>query len=83
MNPMMKNFESMEKQLVESGKAERIKAIADSADGQRLAGKLDARKVEQAAKSGDAEALRGILLEVLGTGEGKRLAEKLQKAMQE
>lgn len=79
---MMKNFESVEKQLVESGKADRIKAIADSADGQRLASKLDAQKVEQAAKSGDPEALRGILLEVLGTGEGKRLAEKLKRAME-
>ncbi|MCI9468924.1 MAG: hypothetical protein HFG45_06450 [Oscillospiraceae bacterium] len=79
---MMKNFESVEKQLVESGKADKIKAIADSADGQRLASRLDAQKVEQAAKSGDSEALRGILLEVLGTGEGKRLAEQLKRAME-
>lgn len=80
---MMKNFESVEKKLVESGKADKIKAIADSADGQRLIGKLDTQKVEQAAKSGDGEALRGILLEVLGTGEGRRLAEKLQQAMKD
>ncbi|MCI6646574.1 MAG: DUF935 domain-containing protein [Oscillospiraceae bacterium] len=80
---MMKNFESVERKLVESGKADAIRQIADSADGQRLAEKLDAKKVEQAAKSGDAEALRGILLEVLSTGEGKRLAEQLQKAMKE
>ena len=79
---MMKNFESVEKQLVESGKADKIKAIADSADGQRLASRLDAQKVEQAAKSGDSEALRGILLEVLGTGEGKRLAEQVKRAME-
>jgi hypothetical protein len=79
---MMKNFESVEKQLVESGKADKIKAIADSADGQRLASRLDAQKVERAAKSGDSEALRGILLEVLGTGEGKRLAEQLKRAME-
>ena len=79
---MMKDFESVEKQLVESGKADKIKAIADSADGQRLASRLDAQKVEQAAKSGDSEALRGILLEVLGTGEGKRLAEQLKRAME-
>ena len=79
---MMKNFESVEKQLVESGKADKIKAIADSADGQRLASRLDAQKVEQATKSGDSEALRGILLEVLGTGEGKRLAEQLKRAME-
>ena len=79
---MMRNFEQMEQELVRSGKADRIKEIANSADGQRLAEKLDAHRVENAAKSGDTEALRGILLEVLGTGEGKRLAEKLQQAMQ-
>ncbi|MEE0203914.1 MAG: hypothetical protein UEE32_01085 [Oscillospiraceae bacterium] len=79
---MMRNFEQMEQELVRSGKADRIKEIANSADGQRLAEKLDAQRVENAAKSGDTEALRGILLEVLGTGEGKRLAEKLQQAMQ-
>ena len=78
---MMRNFEQMEQELVRSGKADRIKEIANSADGQRLAEKLDAQRVENAAKSGDTEALRGILLEVLGTGEGKRLAEKLQQAM--
>lgn len=79
---MMRNFEQMEQELVRSGKADRIKEIANSADGQWLAEKLDAQRVENAAKSGDTEALRGILLEVLGTGEGKRLAEKLQQAMQ-
>ena len=79
---MMQNFEQMEQELVRSGKADRIKEIANSADGQRLAEKLDAQRVENAPKSGDTEALRGILLEVLGTGEGKRLAEKLQQAMQ-
>ena len=79
---MMRNFEQMEQELVRSGKADRIKEIANSADGQRLAEKLDPQRVENAAKSGDTEALRGILLEVLGTGEGKRLAEKLQQAMQ-
>ena len=79
---MIRNFEQMEHELVRSGKADRIKEIANSADGQRLAEKLDAQRVENAAKSGDTEALRGILLEVLGTGEGKRLAEKLQQAMQ-
>ena len=79
---MMRNFEQMEQELVRSGKADRIKEIANSADGQRLAEILDAQRVENAAKSGDTEALRGILLEVLGTGEGKRLAEKLQQAMQ-
>ena len=53
----MKNFESVERKLVESGKADAIRQIADSADGQRLAEKLDAKKVEQAAKSGDAVLL--------------------------
>ena len=44
---------------------------------------LDPKAVEKAAVSGDADALRGILSQVLGTDEGKRLAEKLKKAMEE
>ena len=37
---------------------------------------------ERAAKSGDTAALKNILSQVLSTDEGKRLAEKLKKAME-
>lgn len=79
----MKNFEDMERRLVQSGKAEQVKAIADSKDGQRLLQKLDANKVEQAVQSGDSETLRKILMDVLRTGEGQRIAKLLEQTMRE
>ena len=79
----MKNIEDMERKLVESGKAEKVRAIADSKDGQNLLKKLNANKVEQAVQSGDSEALRNILLEALRTGEGQRIARQLEQTMKE
>ena len=43
----------------------------------------DRRKaVEQAAKSGDGEALKRMLGQVLSTREGQRLAGRIQELMQ-
>jgi len=79
----MKNLEDMERRLVQSGKADKVKAIADSKDGQRLLEKLDTDKVERAVQSGDSEALRRILMDVLRTGEGQRIAKQLEQTMRE
>ena len=79
----MKNFEDMERKLMESGKADRVRAIAESKDGQTLLKKMDTDKVERAVQSGDSEALRSILMEVLRTGEGQRIAKELEKTMRE
>lgn len=79
----MKNFEDMERKLVQSGKADQVRAIADSQDGQSLMKKLDTVKVEKAVQSGDSEALRSILMDVLRTGEGQRLAKQLEQTMRE
>ena len=79
----MKNLEDMERKLMESGKADKVRAIADSKDGQSLLKKLDTGKVEQAVQSGDSEALRSILMDVLRTGEGQRLAKQLEQTMRE
>lgn len=79
----MKNLEDMERRLVQSGKADKVRAIADSKDGQRLLQKLDTDKVERAVKSGDSEALRNILMDVLRTGEGRRIAQQLEQTMKE
>lgn len=75
------DFEKIGKELQKSGKAERLKAVADSEDGRRLSAMLDAQAVERAARSGDAETLKGILKQVLGTDEGKRLAQQISDAM--
>ena len=79
----MNGFEEMEKKLEKTGKMNRLKAIAESNDGKALADALDAKKVEQAARSGDTAALKAILSQVLSTYEGKRLAEKVKDAMQD
>lgn len=77
----MKNFSEMEQELLRSGKAEQMRAIADSPDGQRLLQRLDSSRVEQAVQSGDPVVLRSLLMEVLRTGEGQRLAKQISEAM--
>lgn len=77
----MKNIEDMQRRLVQSGKADEVRAIAESRDGQRLLEKLDTGKVERAVQSGDSEALRSILMDVLRTGEGRRIAKQLEDTM--
>ncbi len=77
----MKNFADMERQLRESGKEDKVRAIAESRDGQKLMERLDADRVERAVQQGDSEALRGILAEVLRTSEGRRIAKQLEETM--
>ena len=72
----------MAQELRRQGKAEGIRALADSADGQKLGKMIDAAAVEQAVKGGDSAALQQILRGVLGTAEGQRLAESIRRMMQ-
>ena len=78
----MQNWETISRALEHSGKTRDLRTLAESEDGQRLSRMLDGKAVEQAAKSGDSEALREILGQVLSTREGQRLAERVQKLMQ-
>lgn len=78
----MKDLERLGEELNRSGKGEKLKSLADSAEGRAISRMVDQSRVEQAAKSGDTAALRDILSQVLSTDEGKRLAEKLKKAME-
>ena len=52
------NLEDLGRRLQQSGKADKIKEIAQSDAGARLSSMLDARAVEAAAKSGDNQALK-------------------------
>ena len=76
----MRDLEALSKELQRSGKSGELKKLADSADGQRLARMLDAESVRQAAR-GDGEAIRKLLGSVLATGEGQRLAQRLDELM--
>lgn len=78
----MKDLEKLGEELNRSGKSEKLKVLADSADGRAIGRMVDAAEVERAAKSGDMAALKGILSQVLSTDEGKRLAESLKKVME-
>ena len=77
----MKNFEEMERKLAQSGKTDAVRAIAASKDGQQLLRKLDTDRVERAVQAGDGDALRSILMDVLKTSEGRRIAKQLNDTM--
>ena len=74
----MQELEKLEQELLRAGKAREIRALADSADGQKLGQMIDGGAVERAVKTGDSAALQQILRTVLGTDEGRRLAENLR-----
>lgn len=78
----MKDLERLGEELSRSGKGERLKSLADTAEGKAVSRMVYQEKLERAAKSGDTAALKDILSQVLSTDEGKRLAEKLKKAME-
>ena len=79
----MQNFEQLGRELQRRGKTDALRALADSADGTRLAGMLDQKALERAAATGDAEALRALLSGVMRTEEGKRLAENIRRMMKD
>ncbi len=78
----MQDLEKLAQQLQNGGRAEGIRALADSADGQKLGKMIDAAAVEKAVKGGDSAALQQILRGVLSTAEGQRLAENIRSMMQ-
>ena len=78
----MPNYEQLGRELERRGKTEDIKRIAESPDGQKLSQMINPAEIEQAAKSGDSDALRNMLSQVLSTDEGKRLAESVKKIME-
>ena len=78
----MQNFEHLGKELERRGKTEAVKKLAESPEGQKLAGMIDALEIEQAARSGDGDALRRMLSTVPATPEGQKLAENVRKMME-
>mgnify|MGYP004475555195 FL=1 len=78
----MKDLENLGRRLEQSGKSDKLRQLADSADGKAVSRMVDAEEIGKAAKSGNMAALQDILRGVLSTEEGKRLAENLKKAMQ-
>lgn len=77
----MQNFEQLGAELTRRGKTEKLRALAESEDGARLAAMVDTAALEEAARAGDAEKLRGLLGSALRTEEGRRLAESIRSLM--
>ena len=79
----MNRFEDIGRELEKTGKADKIKQLANSEDGRKLSQIIDQKAIEDAARKGDSTALSGILSQVLSTDEGKRLAASLQQLMRD
>lgn len=78
----MQDLEKLTQELRSKGKTEGLRALAASEDGQRLSAMIDGKAAEQALRSGDSAALQQLLRGVLGTAEGRRLAEHLRTLLQ-
>ena len=78
----MQSFEELSRELARRGKTEKLRALADSAAGKALTASLDAGTVSAAA-GGDAASMRALLEGVLGSPEGRRLLEDVQRLMGE
>lgn len=78
----MQDLEKLAQELRRRGKTEGIRALATSEDGQKLGSMIDGEEAERALRSGDSAALQQLLRGVLGTDEGRRLAEKLRSLME-
>ena len=77
----MQDLEKLKEELQRRGQAERLKTLADSADGQKLGRMVDREALQEAMRKGDAEALRGILGRLLATDEGRRLNAQVQSML--
>lgn len=77
----VQDLESLSRQLQQDGRAEKIKALADSADGQRLSRMADRKALSQAVAQGDTEAVKAMIGRLLATEEGRRLGAQLQKML--
>lgn len=77
----MQDIEKFSRQVMDSDKAGQLNDIANSADGKKIAGMVDAGKLEEAAKTGNTQAIQAILTQVLKTDEGKRLAKSISEVM--
>lgn len=78
----MQNISDVSRELEKRGKISEVKRLAESAEGQKISGMIDRKRLEKAAVAGDGEALKNILSSVLSTEEGRKLAENVRKMME-
>lgn len=73
----MNDFEKKGSELLSSIGKDKLKALSENADVEKLSQSIDTKALEKAFKAGDSAALSGFLKQVLSTDEGKRLASML------
>jgi hypothetical protein len=73
----MKDLSAIEQSLRQSGQAGKLMEAVSDADKKRLEGLVDREKLGAALQSGDTKSLENILRQVLSTGGGKALAQKI------
>lgn len=78
----MQNLSDVSRELEKRGKISEVKRLAESAEGQKISGMIDQKRLEKAAVAGDGEALKNILSSVLSTEEGRKLAGNVRKMME-
>ena len=77
----MKDFGAMEKYLRSSGNAGTIMEAVSGEDTRRLESMIDKDALSNALAQGDVKSLESMLRQVLNTGEGKALAQKISGLM--
>ena len=75
------DLEKYARQVRQGGSGAALDDLARSETGARLAARLDGEKLEQAAKSGDMQALGRMLQGILATPEGRTFADEVRRAV--
>ena len=77
------DLEKYAKQVRQGETGGALDALAHDPAGEKLLAGLDRAAMEKAAKAGDMQVLGKLLQGVLATPEGRRFAEKVQKAVRD
>ena len=73
------NLDELKREMQADGS---LRSAAASPEAKRLLGKLDTKQVERAAQQGDTAALKRLMDQVLGSPEGRALAERIRSTVQ-
>ena len=73
----MEDWEALGKALLSGKNGDALRALAGSAEAQRLSRQMDSAEAEKIMRSGDPAQMQALLKKLLSTPEGRSLAQKL------
>ena len=73
----MEDLEKLGRELLSGKNGDALRALAGTAEAQRLSQQMDSAAAEKIMRSGDPAQMKALLQQLLSTPEGKSLAEKL------